>query len=75
MPLKPTDTVTVDFKRQTSAAILVDNGLEHTDGTPMYTWLPKSEILNWDELASVTQEGDTIDLVLPVWLIENENLL
>lgn len=73
MSVKPTSEITVEVRRIEPNAILVDNGLENADGTERLVWLPKSEIHNLDELAFET--GDTIDVILPDWLVENENLM
>lgn len=73
MPLKPTSEITVEVRRIKANAIQVDNGLENADGSERLIWLPKSEIQNLDEIAFAT--GDTIEVVLPDWLIENENLM
>ena len=73
MSLKPTSEITVEVRRVEPKAILVDNCLENADGSERLVWLPKSEILNFYELSFET--GDTIDVILPDWLIENENLM
>jgi hypothetical protein len=73
MPIKPTSEITVEVRRISPDAIQVDNGLENADGSERLVWLPKSEIQNLDELAFET--GDTIEVILPDWLVENENLM
>jgi hypothetical protein len=75
MPIKPTSEISVEVRLIRERAILVDNGLENADGSEKLIWIPKSEIQNWDALASWVSVNQTVDVILPDWLIENENLM
>lgn len=73
MPTKPSTEISVEVRRISERAYLVDNGLEDGDGYELLVWIPKSQVLNRDELNIV--EYDTYEFVLPDWFIEKTGLM
>lgn len=73
MPTILSTEINVEIRRISERAFLVDNGLENADGSELLVWIPKSQVLNLDELTIV--EYDSYDFVLPDWFIEKTGLM
>jgi len=60
--------VTVEYEHQTEHAIYTN------DGTSESIWIPKSQIKEPPDYDNL-KKGDTIDILIPIWLAMDKGLI
>lgn len=55
------------FLHETDEAVLIEDEPDHK------IWIPKSQIIDWEE--SIHEKNDDIEIMIPIWLAMEKELV